>query len=310
MHAWSLLLCVLTICFAPSMARAACGSDAEAAAQALFEEANKLIEKQDFAAACLNLEEAEKICSSPGSAFNLAACYEQVGRFASALTGYQKAAAAAADRDRSKIEQRARDRVEALRPKISYVIIAVPSPVDGLIIQLNRVSLGRPAWNVKLPIDPGAITISASAEGHEPWLKTVQISAEPSELTVDVPPLVALPPPPSPDPQPVVVPPAAAQPTLDPGTEVADGSTQRVIGVVLGVTGLVVMGVSIGFGVHAVNQNDASNDGHCNDLNQCDAAGLSLRQEALNAAGVSTGLLVAGVGIVASGALVYLLADF
>jgi hypothetical protein len=55
------------------------------------------------------------------------------------------------------------------------------------------------------------------------------------------------------------------------------------------------------FGVKAITSKNASNDGHCDAADYCDAAGRSLRAEAIGAGNVSTAMLFAGGAAVASG---------
>jgi hypothetical protein len=56
---------------APATARAQ-GASKQAAAQALFDEAKKLMGKSDFAAACKKFEGSQELDPAPGTLFNLA----------------------------------------------------------------------------------------------------------------------------------------------------------------------------------------------------------------------------------------------
>jgi len=73
---------------AAAAALVAMGGDARAAdapaAQALFDEAKRAMADGRWAEACPKLEESERLDPSIGTAFNLARCYEHVGRIASA----------------------------------------------------------------------------------------------------------------------------------------------------------------------------------------------------------------------------------
>ena len=66
------------------VARTAYAEDSVAVAEHLFQEARVLVERGDYAAACPKLEASQKLEPAVGTQFNLADCYEHVGRTASA----------------------------------------------------------------------------------------------------------------------------------------------------------------------------------------------------------------------------------
>ncbi len=73
-----LLLLAATTSFAEPSA------DDRTVARSLFDQGRALVKDGNYAAACPKLEESQKIDSGVGTLFNLADCYEHLGRFASA----------------------------------------------------------------------------------------------------------------------------------------------------------------------------------------------------------------------------------
>jgi hypothetical protein len=283
-----------------SMARpaAAQSSEDEAAARALFEQGKKLMDEGKYEEACPKFAEGNRLVSGIGVKFNLAECYERVGRLASAWAAFLDVAAASKAAGQVDREKVARRRAVALEPELLKLKIDVPAAnrVQGLEIRRDGNLVGVGQWGVAIPADGGDHTISVSAPGRLPFEKVVKIAGEPGSVSaVEIPLLVI-------DPA-----------SRDKATNVVvarprepRGNTQRIIGYSAGGAALVAAGVGTAFGLIAMNKY-AQSGTYCYPNNQCLAEGTALRQDAISSGNISTIgfasagiLLVAGVIIVAT----------
>jgi hypothetical protein len=186
-------------------------------------------------------------------------------------------------------EKYARDRVGELEGSLANLAVGVPDAVNvpGFVLRRDGVELGKAAWGVAVPVDPGPHLIEASAPRKKPWKTTVEIGTEPTK-TVVVPPLADEAPPP-----------------------VADTTgtffTQRRIGLGVGAVGVVFVGIGTIFGLGAISSNSSATD-HCRTDDLCDAEGLSLKDSARGKATASTVFFLLGTAAVGGGAILFLTA--
>src|SRR6202011_5542686 len=95
-------------------------------------------------------------------------------------------ARAAGQTDRARI---ARDRAAALLPKLSNLIIDVPSTsrADGLEIRRDGSPVASAEWGEPIPADSGSHTIDAVAPDRKAWSQTVAVAGEAATAHVVVP---------------------------------------------------------------------------------------------------------------------------
>jgi hypothetical protein len=158
-----------------------------AAARALFSEGRELMEKDRFEEACPKLEESLRLDQGMGTQFNLAHCWEKVGRTASAWALFLDVAAAARASNQPQRETAARERAKALEPKLTRMRIDVPEPAPNTKVERDDKEVGRAAWGTAMPIDPGDHVIHVTAPGKRPWSHEVKVPATSRTFTVSVP---------------------------------------------------------------------------------------------------------------------------
>jgi hypothetical protein len=160
-----------------------------AQARALFREARELMKRESYVEACPKLEESLRLDHGIGTQFNLAHCWEKLGRTVSAWALFLDVASAAHEQNQRKREAAARERAAALEAQLPHLRIHVAEPVEGLEVLRSGETVGRAAWGTAMPIDPGSYRIEASAPGKEPWSTSIDLLPNGETISVEIPPL-------------------------------------------------------------------------------------------------------------------------
>ncbi len=293
-------------------------AQSKAAAEALFDHAQQLMRKGDFAAACTKLEESQRLDPGIGTLLYLGECYEKVGRTASAWATFREAASAARAAGQTRREKAADERARALDPVLSRLTITVPAQarVEGLELRRDGVVIDPAVFGVPIPVDPGERRIEATAPGRKPWSQVLTVAAGSAQATLDVPvlepaepppaPIAAPEPKPAPAPAPVTAaPPPPSEAPPDATADAQSGAGQRTMGLVLAGAGAVGVGIGSFFGLRAIDRN-AEAEKHCPRGNRCDTRdGVELTDEAKDAASVSTIAFGLGLAALAGGIVIF-----
>jgi serine/threonine-protein kinase len=269
------------------------------AAQALFDQAKKLMAEGHAAEACPRFEESQRLDPGSGTLLNLARCYEQVGRLSSAWNSYLEAASAAKASGNAQREKEARKRAEALRPRLSNLVIVVgpgAEPIPGLEITRDGARIGDAQLGVPIPADQGEHIVAAAAPGYVPWQMVIAVKGEGATATVNVPALAkeaAAPP------APVAAPPRAEAAPTEEASSPGLG-TQRTLALIVGGVGVVGLGVGTVFGLKSMSDhNEAEN--YCSGIDCSDPRGVSAGNDAYAAGNVATVAMLVGAAGVAGG---------
>lgn len=218
----------------------------EAPAKVLFKEARALAAKGDYAAACPKFEQSLALEVGLGTQFNLADCWEHIGRNASAQALFLGAAASAKAAGQAEREQVLRDRAEALDPRLSKLVIEVPSMDAKPTVKRNDLPIDQESWGKAVAVDPGEYTILVKAPGYKFWRKKLEVTAEAAVITVKVPVLEKLTPKEkAAEPALAVQAPAKAEaaPATAPTAPASDRDRDRAPGLNYSVVGLGAVGV-------------------------------------------------------------------
>jgi hypothetical protein len=165
----------------------------EASARVLFVEARKLTASGDYAAACAKFEDSYRLDPGIGTNFNLADCYERLGRTASAWARFLDVAAATRAANQPERERVARTRAGTLEPRLSRLVVDVPEPVAGIRVRRDGILVPETAWGTAVPVDPGEHRVEASAPGKRTWSMTLTVALTPDTVSVSVPELGSAP---------------------------------------------------------------------------------------------------------------------
>jgi hypothetical protein len=296
------LVAALVCAVASGAASAVCAQATDkAAAEALFNEGRKLMADGDYAAACSKLEASQKLDDGVGTQLNLADCYEKSGRTASAWAQFRETVAAAHRAGSAERERVARERAQALEPRLSYLTIVAWS---GQVLSVTRddAPVDGAVLGTAIPVDPGKHVVSAAAPGKRLWTTTVLVGEHADHVTVSVP---ILPDEPNAtaelSPSPSVAPaPVAAASVEAPNKALG---TQRILGIVAAGVGVVGIAVGTVFGLQAGSRwSDAKQS--CDPYPYCGEEGQRLAHDAKRSGTISTlAFVVGGVGLAGGAAL-------
>jgi serine/threonine-protein kinase len=240
-----------------------------------------------------------------GTQYQLADCYEHVGKTASAWAAYLQVAATAHGSGQAEREKVARARAKALEAKVPHLIIVVPidSRTSDLEVKRDGTLVGPAQYDTMIPLDPGPHTVSATARGKS-WEQSTTLTIDGATSKVTIPVLGAEAAPPQIAAEPTKVEPTPVEPA--PVETPSDGSTQRTLGVLTLGVGLVGVGVGTFFGIQSMSNNsDAKKE--C-DASGCSPAGVTFRNDAISAGNISTISFIAGGVLFAGGLTLYLTA--
>jgi hypothetical protein len=292
-------------------AAAQSGASDKAAAEALFDHGVRLMKQSSFAEACPKLEESERIDPAVGTLLYLGECYERVGRIASAWATFREAASLATNSNQADRARVASKRAQDLEPKLSRLSVELApevASIPGVTVKRGAQRLEPSLYGTPLPVDPGEYRIEVSAPGYETWTAPIKVEGGGASASVRVPGLVkasvdaaapstaATPRPPSSTPAPL--PPSPARP--EQGL-----TTRQTLGIVIAGVGVVGVGLGTYFGVKAISKNSDA-EGFCQPNALCSREGITLTDNAREAATASNIAFAAGGALVAIGGVVFL----
>lgn len=285
--------------------------DDKSAAIALFDQAQALMEKGDYAAACPKLVQSQHMAPALGTLLNLARCREGEGKIASAWAGYREVAVFAEKAGQAKRAKTAQDLAAALEPKLSRLRIEVGATPPGFTVRRDGEPVETALLGTAVAVDPGEHVIEASAPGLVGWSVKVTVGKEADLQVVSVPPL---------QPEPVAAAPtvtATAAPAIPAGPRVAPTSVTTAVlppppppdggrrtGFIVGGIGLGLLAVGGVFGaVAAADVGRIQRDPALCPEKACSDEGEAQLRTAVAEAWVSTigiglGVAMAGVGAI------------
>jgi tetratricopeptide (TPR) repeat protein len=274
---------------APALAETSASQ--RASAEALFQQATKLMDEKRYAEACEKLAGSQDLDPALGTMLYLADCYEHAGRSASAWALFREAADSAQRAGQLDRQRIALERATSLEQRLSRleVRISAQRQVPGLELLVNGAPLPRASWNTQLPVDPGATKIEARAPGKKPWSTSFTLPDGPASKIVEM--------------QKLADAPRSATPTSQGRSEVPHtSSAQRTVGYVMVAAGAVALAASSFFGYRAYALNKQSK-GECraDAPNACTPEGVDQREDAKTAGALATIGTVSGGVLVVSG---------
>ncbi len=281
----------------------------KAAAEALFDEALALLRKEQLAEACKKFEQSQRIDPAVGTLLYLAECYERTGKVASAWATFREASSVAAAEGQAERASIGAQRAQRLEARLSRVTFdpGDNAKVDGFTLTREGLSIAPAVYGVAVPVDPGVHSLVASAPGYESWQLQLSVPEQPSNQTVTIPPLKALPQ----EPETAVAPPVAvdeppASPPLQDSAPAVEPSADYTWAWVSAGVGVVGIGAGIALGVRAKNLDEDAKQ-YCTGNACFDRRGETASKDAQSAALLANvGYAVGAAGLITSAVLVVL----
>ncbi len=186
-NGWLLASCLAMALGAAPRSHAQTGGD-KASAEALFSDGRRLMAAGNYVEACPKFATSQKLDPGLGTLLNLADCYDKLGRSATAWGLFREVAGSARAAGDTRREQAAKQRADALEPKLSRLTFKTPpnAPAD-LTVKRDDVSIDAAVLSTPLPVDPGEHAIEVSARGKKTWRTTITVPAGAALVPVEIP---------------------------------------------------------------------------------------------------------------------------
>jgi tetratricopeptide (TPR) repeat protein len=262
-------------------------------ADQLFKKGKKLLAEKKYAEACTAFEQSDKLDPEIGAKLNVALCYREWGKLATAWRWFTEAEQMAikAGDDRAK---RIRALITELDRDVPRLKLTLPADaaLDGVVIRLDGTELPAAELGEDRRVDPGPHRIETIVNGAT-RSKTVAVERGPTDVTLDVPV--------RPRPRGQVAKPATSAPeTSDPA------QTRRWIGLGVSGAGVVAIGIAGIVTLRARSDYQHALDGYCGGLiDMCDDTGVSRTHSARHRANIATGVTIAGLAAIGGGLVLY-----
>jgi len=280
---------VIAICLAAGTASAD-------KADVLFKKGKKLLGEKRYAEACAAFEDSDKLDPGIGAKLNVARCYQEWGKLATAYRWYDDAermARAANDERAPKIHALS----EELDGSVPRLTVKAPPDADlvGVTITLDAAPMPVAELGVERRVDPGPHQIVYVVNART-LSKTVPVErGGSSEVTLELPTK------------------ATRLARRGHGGGASDsgepGQTQRILGIAAAGAGLTAVVISVIVTYRARTDYDNAITNHCRGAkDMCDAEGLSTTHAARHRANIATAVTITGAVAIAGGAVLYLLA--
>lgn len=275
-------------------------------AQALFDDAKRLMASGHAAEACPKLAESQRLDPGVGTLLNLGDCYDQIGKPSRAWATFREAEAAAQHEGQPDRVRYAKRRVAETEAKLVRLTVDVPADarIPSLEVLRDGDTLREPLWGSAVPVDPGDHLVEARAPGYKTFESRVTATHDPIVVRVtplehETPQAVEPPPPVALTAPPVTFESERGTPLAPPPP--APSSAARTAGFVTGGIGLAGVAVGALFGVLAIDRDNAARDAGCDATTCPTSPALGLSTDAKTFALASDIAFIAGGVFIVTG---------
>jgi hypothetical protein len=303
-------------CLMSSEGNAAYAESAAVQADQLFKKGKRLLAQKKYPEACAAFEQSDRLDSGIGAKLNIAKCYQEWGKLATAWRWYVDAETMATS-VRDGRAQKIHELVEALEPSVPRLTVKAPRGVDlaGVLMTLDGVSLEPSALGVEQRVDPGPHEVITTAGGVRHRQVVPVERGNSAELVLELPSAGR-----TRDADGATRPsePASQGSTSSATATVTgtadmhiaapagSGRTRRFIGLGVAGAGVVAMGIAGLVTLSARGDYRNAIDDHCQGAtDMCDDDGISITHDAAHRANIATVVTLGGLAAVVTGLVVY-----
>jgi len=294
-------------------------------ADQLFQKGKRLLAQKKYPEACAAFEDSDRLDPGIGAKLNVAKCYQDWGKLATAWRWYIDAENMA-NNTRDDRAKKIHAIIEELDPSVPRLTVKAPRDANlaGVVIKLDGVALEPSALGVEHRVDPGPHDVDTIVGGVR---RTRVVPVERrgnAEIVIELPAGAAGKREPGrrePGRREPVEPTAprpgaggiggSAGTATDSagGTQPRPGRTRRIVGLGVAGAGALTMGIAGIVTLGARSDYRKALDAHCQGAtDMCNDEGLSITHGALHRANVATVFTLLGLGAVATGAVIYVTA--
>jgi len=265
-------------------------------ADQLFKKGKKLLAEKRYAEACTAFEDSDRIDPGIGAKLNVAKCYQEWGKLATAWRWYSDAermAATTKDDRATKIHQL----IEDLDPGVPRLTLnaAPDANTSGVVLKLDGIEIDIHTLGTERRVDPGPHQIEYIVDGQTKGRLVPVERGGSFEVTLELPRKPRT---------------NRAGSTTGSGDPIDDpGRNRRLIGLgASGAGGLTIL-ISVVATLRARSDYQHAITGYCRGTTtMCDATGLDRTQTARSHANIASWFTIAGAAMVAGGVYLYLTA--
>ena len=158
------------------------GQSPKKAAEDTFLRGRELMTQRKYAAACAAFEQSQHLDPAAGTRYNLAGCYAEIGKLATAWTMYRELARSDKNAERRAKSNELANQLTPRVPRLKMVLHGTPAGVNVFMNANDANAL----IGIETPVDLGTYAIVAGAPNHRGWHKTVEVNQEAEVITIDI----------------------------------------------------------------------------------------------------------------------------
>jgi tetratricopeptide (TPR) repeat protein len=160
----------------------------KARADKLFEEGRGYLQRKEYQLACTAFEQSHQADPAIGTQLNIALCYEEWGKLASAYKAYAEAERLAKAKKDNRAKH-ARKKIDELDPKLGRLRVSIPASADPYSIFLfDGKEMSREDLVEEQLLDAGTHTIEARVAGAPPKVTTIELKGgERKSIEIELP---------------------------------------------------------------------------------------------------------------------------